>query len=145
MNRRHILIVTAGGALAFGCGEKIATTGTPPAPEPATAEGSSPEEVAEPVAEAPPALPTWDEVGSGHPPGATNPPRPELIVTPEGRCYKHWVSPMMRRAPGSVGDHVQACVADECGWEIQCPEPRASEVLAAHQAGVPAPDPNAPK
>src|SRR5690606_19222818 len=39
----------------------------------------------------PPPLPSWEEVSSGHPAGATNPPMPVLIVTPDRRCFKDWV------------------------------------------------------
>ena len=76
---------------------------------------------------APPAvsLPSWDDVPSTHPPGATNPPAPQLLVTPEGRCWKRWVSPMLpaeaRRVqlvPGCPGADP---MFEDCGTEIACP------------------------
>jgi len=93
--------------------DEVEATDNPPGPEP---------------------LPTWDEVKSGHPEGATNPPRPVLIVTPDGDCHKSFVSPMIRPPPGKpFGDRVQACEYDECGTPVQCP-PKAAELLAAHEA-----------
>jgi hypothetical protein len=86
---------------------------------------------AEPDTEPQPAsaLPAWDDVASGHPAGATNPPIPELIVTPDGRCFKAWVSPMMPR--DERGDRVDAvCAGEDCGTEIVCLD-RAAALLEA--------------
>lgn len=79
-------------------------------------------------------LPTWDEVESGHPKGATNPPMPELVVTPSGDCFKAWRSPM---APSSIphGDRVQESCDADCGTPIQCPD-KAKDLLDAHERQV---------
>ena len=86
-------------------------------------------------------LPTWDEVKSGHPEGATNPPTPELVVTPEGDCYKNWRSGMAaptREEPrgltiyASVGnDRIQDCEGVDCGTLIQCPQERKKDLQRA--------------
>ena len=77
-------------------------------------------------------LSTWDEVVSGHPEGATNPPMPALVVTEDGRCFKQWQSPMaIRHMP--VGDRVDTCDEPEaCGTPIVCPDERAKALLDAH-------------
>lgn len=123
-------VVVVGLTLA-GCGAKDPQpTANPPPPEPVEA----PEPVIEPPRNPPaPSLPTWDEVKSGHPEGATNPPRPELIVTPAGVCHKKWVSGMLAPQPGQpFGDRVEDCT-ENCGTEIQCP-PKANELLKAYEA-----------
>ncbi len=80
------------------------------------------------------ALPGWDDVPSPHPPGATNPPSPVLLVTAEGACFKQWVSPML---PRELHEDrvVDACpsadpAVGDCGTAITCP-PKAAELLAA--------------
>ncbi|MBX2801049.1 MAG: hypothetical protein KTR31_25440 [Myxococcales bacterium] len=152
MKRRPV--ITVGLALVVGC------TGAAKSTDPQTSMDTPTEEAAaateETIAEATadaepdvapaeevpeveplpvdPSLPTWEEVGSKHPPGATNPPRPALTVTPDGRCYKRWVSPMI--GPKAAADKVMACEGEaeaDCGTAVQCPE-RAAQVLAAHQA-----------
>jgi len=145
--RRTVMVVGLTLAAACGGSKVPERTGNPPPPDPVP-----PEEPVEAIPEAtapddrvkrnpppPPPdpvvadLPSWDEVKSRHPPGATNPPRPVLIVTPEGRCYKSWVSPMAPPTPGVPrGDRVQACDGD-CGTEVVCPE-RAEALLEAHRA-----------
>ncbi len=67
-------------------------------------------------------LPTWDDVPSGHPEGATNPPIPVLVVTPDGECYKRWQSPFMGRQGVSFDPHVEDCKGTDigCGTRIQC-------------------------
>lgn len=72
------------------------------------------------------ALPIWDDVPSPHPPGATNPPAPQLLVTADGRCFKRWVSPMLP-ADARRDQLVPACpgtdpLLEDCGTEIACPE-----------------------
>ncbi|TNE85455.1 MAG: hypothetical protein EP330_25565 [Deltaproteobacteria bacterium] len=143
--RVPVRILAAGAALSVSltaCGPKNGgMTENPPPPEPEVE--AQPEEV-EPVTSNPPpveveagALPTWDEVASGHPEGATNPPSPFLRVTPEGECYKFWRGMMAPPRPGEIiGDRVQACEEGaDCGTQIQCPEPRASELLEAFNSG----------
>ena len=97
------------------------------------------------VADAPP-LPSWDEVKSGHPEGATNPPSPFLVVTPEGRCFKEWRGMMAPPQPGvPFGDRVQECgEEDDCGAEVQCPQPKTSELLADWSATKDKPVPEKP-
>ncbi len=135
-------------ALLAGC-IGAQTTQNPPEPMPEPPPGNPPAPIPapEPVPEVignPPAptptlntagLPTWDQVPSSHPKGATNPPIPELIVTPDGQCYKKWASPMM---PASFphGDRVQVCAPDECGTRIQCPE-KAEDLLERYRSGAP--------
>lgn len=134
--RRAVMVV---GLTLAGCGAKDPElAGNPPAPEPVEAPpipvGNPAAPDPPPPTNPPPALPTWEEATSRHPPGATNPPRPELIVTPDGDCYKKWVSGMLAPQPGQPhGDRVEAC-EENCGTAIQCP-PKAAELLAANRAG----------
>jgi hypothetical protein len=139
MTRRPVRVLFTLGALA--CGPKPAppTINPPEAPSPDTVPPIPPpvgnpsgpppqpvEEVVPPPTNPPPApLPTWEEVLSGHPAGATNPPIPELIVTPDGRCYKKWRSPMLAKPP--FGDRLEDCKQD-CGTLIACP-PAAAPLL----------------
>lgn len=129
-SKRAVVIV---GLTLAGCGAKDAQpTGNPPPPEPVEVPEPEPE-VIPPPRNPPAPLPTWEEVESGHPKGATNPPRPELIVTPGGTCYKKWVSGMLAPQPGQpFGDRVEDCT-ENCGTEIQCP-PKAGELLKAYEA-----------
>lgn len=72
-----------------------------------------------------PTLPRWEDVPSGHPEGATNPPSPSLIMDAQGRCYKLWEGGMMR----TDGDRViTTCDAGQCGTEISCPPDAAERV-----------------
>jgi len=148
MARRHSVVVM--GLTLAACGGPKPPPGNPPPPDlvqepepipevPEVHENPPPPEPIEPIEPVdiprnpPTPLPAWDDVKSGHPEGATNPPRPVLIVTPEGACFKQWVSPMMRPTPGQpFGDRVEDCTAD-CGTAVQCP-PKAAELLAAHEA-----------
>lgn len=103
----------AGLALCVGC---AARDPAPPVPVP----------IEPPPTTNPPALPSWDDIASPHPPGATNPPRPALLVGPDGRCYKTWDSPMAR---GPRGDRRGTC--DEAGGpcvEIVCDPVRRDAV-----------------
>lgn len=138
------MIVAAGSALTVGlvgCKGKGTTTPEPEVtsnpPEPVVIANPPEPEPPEPetvTLDRDPSKPQWADVGSGHPEGATNPPIPELIVTPDGRCYKQWVSGMVFR-PGQNGDRVLDCGEDDdCGTPIQCPD-KAERVLAEHSAG----------
>jgi hypothetical protein len=128
MNRFTVLSVAAGASLTIGCGPKAAPAdpappeGAPVIPEAASAAAATPVPVVDP------SLPTWDSVESGHPEGATNPPFPVLILTPEGDCYKDWVSPMKGPSPNDR-DRVQACGPDECGTRVQCPPDAVDRVM----------------
>jgi hypothetical protein len=67
-------------------------------------------------------LPSWDDVESGHPKGATNPPTPYLIVTPDMKCYKAWRPGMLPPTPAN-SDQVRECpVPEDCGTPIECPD-----------------------
>jgi hypothetical protein len=115
---KHVVVVLGAG-LAFGCNPKESPTYNPPMP---------PEVPDDVTVNPPPSLPTWDDVKTTHPEGATNPPHPILIVTPDGaRCFKKFVGGLSEGPP----DHVEACATDVCGTEITCPQPRASELLDA--------------
>jgi hypothetical protein len=97
----------------------------------AAREAAPPEAPSEPPQEAPadaaaPDLPTWDEVPSPHPPGATDRLRPALLVGPDGRCYKTWDAPMAR---GPRGDRRGTCGGELC-MEILCDPVRRDAVLA---------------
>lgn len=135
-------VLVLGLSLAACAGGHPTRTNNPPPPDPEpTANPPAPEPEPPPVVEPtmnPPApepepteaaaLPTWDEVLSGHPPGATNPPRPVLVVSPEGRCFKQWVSPMV--PPIRHRDRIEPCEApDSCGTEVVCPAERAAPLL----------------
>ncbi len=122
MNRSVVVTFATGALLSLsGCGKSPPTT-PPPEPELPT---NPPKTDTDP-------LPMWDDVKSRHPEGATNPPAPELIVTPDGDCYKKWVG-RMGGGDGNSGDRVEACESD-CGTQIQCP-PKAAELLEAHRSG----------
>ena len=128
MNKRAVIVIGAG--LAFGCHPKepIHENPGPPVEAPPT---HNPPPTENPP---PPMLPSWDDVKSTHPEGATNPPHPILVVTPDGaHCFKQFVGGMSQGPP----DHVQACGPDECGTEIVCPEPQRTDVLAAKPAEPP--------
>lgn len=86
-------------------------------------------------------LPAWDDVPSGHPPGATDPPFPVLVISPDGVCHKRWQSPFLRRSGVVFDPHVEDCVGTDlgCGTAVHCP-PAAAPLLetlkasgAAHQ------------
>jgi len=124
---RYIVVTLATGALlsVSACNKPPPTYAPAPSPDPIVPTNPPPVE-AEP-------LPTWEEVASGHPENATNPPTPQLVVTPEGDCYKRWVG-MMGDPIGPDWDRVQECASD-CGTQIQCP-PKAAELLEAYRNGT---------
>ena len=80
-------------------------------------------------------LPTWDEVASAHPGGATDKPTAVLVIRPDGACHKRWQSPFLRRSGVSFLPHVEDCAQTElgCGTLIQCP-PEAKSLLDAFKA-----------
>ncbi len=138
-----IAVLAAGSALTLSaCKGKVEPTTNPPPPiiEPA---GNPPPPILEPT-ENPPApeqatLPAWDDVSSSHPEGATNPPIPFLYVTPEGDCYKDFVSPFRAGGPDGIGDRVREdCATEPCGTQVACPD-RAQPLLDAYKS-APAPD-----
>ncbi|MSQ03722.1 MAG: hypothetical protein EXR71_17850 [Myxococcales bacterium] len=87
----------------------------------------------------PPSLPAWDAVTSEHPPGATNPPYPVLVVARDsGRCFKAWRGGMkppsadVRNAGGVVVATLpEALEILRGGAEVACPEGQPARLLAA--------------
>ncbi|MFO0658878.1 MAG: hypothetical protein U0165_03445 [Polyangiaceae bacterium] len=76
-------------------------------------------------------LPKWEDIPSPHPVGATNPPSPFLIVTPEGACYKVWEGGMIPGGPDRVENCGQSCK----GTHIECTS-KATTLLAAYRAAA---------
>lgn len=142
--RTPVRVLLAGTALSVSlaaCGKSGEVEASPPdAPpinvdRPPTANPPPPIRPEEPPEEV--VLPSWDDVASGHPEGATNPPSPFLRVTPEGDCYKFWRGMMAPPRPGEViGDRVEECPED-CGTQIVCPEPRTQQLLDAQDGEAP--------
>ena len=132
MKTRPIIAVLAAGAslTMSACSGRVErpTPDPPPPPPPGNPPAPAPEpEVA--------TLPTWDDVVSEHPEGATNPPIPHLYVTAAGDCYKDWVSPFIAAGPDGKRDRVRTdCDTEPCGTPIVCPEDRAERLISAWQA-----------
>ena len=153
-HRRHpvvkVLVAGAGLSVAAACHKDVPAAGPPEPlptdqkPVPIVAPPTSPPIMTSnpPAPDVPvpsSALPTWDDVESGHPKGATNPPLPLLVVSADGaHCWKEWVSPM--RPPAEVLEAVQSggrVLADgetSSGTEIQCPD-EATGLLGGGGAG----------
>ncbi len=129
--------------------------GNPPEPEP-TLRPVEPGPVQEPLpipevggSKNPPApepvLPQWGDVGSPHPPGATNPPYPVLLVASESRaCFKAWVGGMIppsarAREAGGLVVETETDVSENhrSATRIQCPEGQPSELLGKWAASAP--------
>ncbi len=128
-----VRILAAGALLSLGAASchKDVVTSNPPPPDPVPT--SNPPPVGPPPAAA---LPTWDDVASGHPEGATNPPMPVLEITEDGqRCFKAWQSPMVPDpALRELNGRVLASVDAAKGVEIQCPADERDRLLAAWKA-----------
>ena len=114
-------------------------TNNPPQPEPETNGKPLPEPVPPTYNPPPPTLPRWDDVPSGHPEGATNPPRPILVVAADtGACFKVWHGGMIpppadvRAAKGRVV--ATAAEAGERATQVQCPEGQPDTLLKAYAA-----------
>ncbi|MCK6520330.1 hypothetical protein L6R49_02710 [Myxococcota bacterium] len=137
-------VVAAGAALSLNACDRQRTPsggeplpGNPPAQNgaEATPTGDAPEvRFTNPPEQTGP--PTWNEVRSSHPEGATNPPSPLLIVTADGAtCYKAWRP--ARQPPDPVesqyGGWVIPAPDPNAGVEVVCP-PDAARVLAAWRA-----------
>lgn len=88
-----------------------------------------------PTANPPAPLPTWDQVPSHHPPGATNPPFPVLVVARDtGACYKEWMGgmvppPAKQRAAGGLVLETSAELAERSSTQIQCPEGEPADLI----------------
>lgn len=86
----------------------------------------------------PPPLPTWDEVISPHPEGATNPPSPVLIVRREDRsCHKGWWGGMVPPPPAVLQARGRVAeTAAEVGFatRVVCPPGEPDRLLAAWDA-----------
>jgi len=100
---------------------------------------ASDDEVRERLRTADADLPAWDAVKSPHPEGATNPPSPVLIVTPDGECFKRWEGGMIPTG----GDRVEVVTADGSTTQIQCPADRAVSTFDTW-VGDGKPDPTVP-
>jgi hypothetical protein len=102
----------------------------------------------------PPPLGTWESVKSGHPEGATNPPTPYLLVSPDGAsCWKAFGGGMTGPTPETsnrvlkVGEepHGTAIVCPDFAKEVlakpACPEaePQTGEACATLEASCPYP------
>ncbi|MEQ9321547.1 MAG: hypothetical protein RIF41_20445, partial [Polyangiaceae bacterium] len=126
---------------AAGCDtgkDDMRTANPPPPPPPETATAAPTPVIARnPPAPTPPPdppsdLPSWDDVGSGHPEGATNPPSAVLQLHPDGRCFKSWeggfAGPPRDATPKTFGENtflVRVLPADAKkirGRQINCPD-----------------------
>lgn len=125
MHRAFVRVV--GVALAVSASRPAA--GSEPAP------AASPPEPPSPASPPPARLPTWDEVRSGHPEGATNPPSPLLIVTKEPLgCYKSWRSGMLAAPPdlrAAGGQVVDTPAEVGSATAVQCPPGQPQALLEA--------------
>lgn len=131
-----------GDGVPAGAEQPPVMTNPPPPPPPITnppPPNVAEERAKEAIATQDASLPAWDDVPSGHPPGATNPPSPVLIVTPDGTCYKRWEGGMIP----SGGDRVEVVTADGATTAINCPEERATKVYEDWVAAG-RPDPTEP-
>ena len=129
--RRNVVQVVGLGLTLGGCSLFGVTTNPPPVPTSQPDEGEASSETTTTTS----SLPSWDDVTSGHPEGATNPPHPVLALRPEAdgyTCHKAWIPGML--PPSSTafpdGDGVYDC-GEACGTQVVCPEPKASEIWSA--------------
>jgi hypothetical protein len=135
-----VIALAAGATLSIACSGKkdpdpdVPNKNPPAVDEPAVDEPAVDEPIPEP---SPSGRPSWDDIGSPHPKGASNPPSPVLIVTPNGTCHKNWEGGMIPAGP----DRVQECDGDAlCGTIVVCPE-RAADLLDAYKATEDAAEP----
>lgn len=122
-----------------------------PAPEPEVLRNPPPPEAPEVIPDAPPTvgqpptnppmprrLPTWDEVKSSHPEGATNPPSPTLYVARDtGACFKDWLPGMIKPDDDimAVGGRVYAHESDVVdATKIVCPEGQPAKLVSEYDA-----------
>lgn len=135
------------GASLLGCAPAKLPNVNPPEPTlptPPEPAATLPEPVTTlpeplPTRNPPRPLPDWDSVASGHPPGATNPPYPVLVVVKDsGRCFKAWRGGMMPPSADerNAGGMVTATLPEALeilggGTEVACPEGQPSKLLAA--------------
>lgn len=136
MSRPFVRVVGVTLGLS-ACAEKPPVVQTSP---PATIPEATPEPPPTPLPPTNPPVPTlpsWDDVASGHPQGATNPPTPILVVSksPEA-CFKAFIGGMIAPGPevASTGGRVVETPADAGGTQIRCPEGQPAQLLAAHEA-----------
>ncbi len=137
--RRFVMPLLAGVSLSVSStactGKEVVTENPPPPPEEMIATNPPPNEIGDGAGPPPePSLPAWDDVESGHPENATNPPMPVLMLMEDGsRCWKAWTDP--RRADRDamlLGGKVLTDAAEaEGNTEIACPE-KAKDVLAKY-------------
>ena len=141
--KRVVAIVSAGTVLSVaGCTmfrPDNTQTNPPVAIEDDLVKPPQPERIINPP---PVEIPTWDEVTSGHPEGATNPPTPLLVINENGTsCYKIWLGQALSeddlaaiRAGGRI---LAAGETPEDGTFIECPQEMVDALLN--------PEANAPK
>ena len=79
----------------------------------------------------PEALPSWDDVPSPHPAGATNPPAPILAATADGEaCFKEWRDIRGMALEGiSPNGRILAEGETSPGTPIACPADRLQALL----------------
>jgi len=139
-NRPGLVIPLVAGAVltvaTSACADKDMVATNPPEPDPPPTMNPPPPEPPEPPPAEVSSLPSWDDVASGHPEGATNPPSPTLLVSEDGtRCWKEWNDP--RRKDPAASTHGGKVVADEAAaegaTEIACPD-QAKDVVASWAA-----------
>jgi len=154
-SRSHSVVAVLSGGLSLSlaaCAGKDAPIepGNPPVPE-QTSDGAAekagpsengphsgrtPADHAIPTANPPPPvepeLPVWDEVASGHPEGATNPPRPVLVVLEDrSRCWKEWLGGMVPppKEVRDIGGRVITDPSQTTGTEIRCDLRRVQNIM----------------
>ena len=154
-SRSHSVVAVLSGGLSLSlaaCAGKEAPleAGNPPVPEQESDgapqksstsgagphSGRTPADHERPTANPPPPveakLPVWDEVESGHPEGATNPPRPVLVVLEDrSRCWKEWMGGMVPPSEEirAIGGKVITDPSQTTGTEIRCDLRRVQNIM----------------
>ena len=136
---RTVVILVAGVSLSVvGCraGREEPTTNPPP-PETIVPEvlnpGDGPIRTTNPPPPQTPTslLPAWEDVPSGHPEGATNPPVPVLAISADGtECFKEWYDPRM--VPEIAREHGGRILSEgetSEGTAVQCPRDQVDTLL----------------
>ena len=154
--RRTVVVMAAGATLTVaGCragreepvtappaesaeSTEVATPdeGSTPAPETIVPEVLSPSEgpirtANPPRPVTPESLPAWEDVESGHPEGATNPPIPVLAVNADGsECFKEWYDPrVVPEQARATGGRVMTEGESSEGTQVECPQERVDALL----------------